>query len=120
MMRGSNHTGMRQFNERIVLQAIRHHGAIAKADLARVTQLPAQTVAIIVGRLIEDGLLLKQARVHGKIGQPSVPLALNPDGAFSLCPGSGRRIAATAHPVLPAQGHFPQTRFSLKVIYNHP
>ncbi len=27
-MRGSNHVGMRQFNERTVLQAIRHHGAI--------------------------------------------------------------------------------------------
>jgi DNA-binding MarR family transcriptional regulator len=57
-MRGSNHNGMRQFNERIVLQAIRHHGAIAKADIARLTQLSSQTVAIIVARLIDDGLLL--------------------------------------------------------------
>ena len=31
-VRGSNHAGMRQFNERIVLQAIRLHGATAKAD----------------------------------------------------------------------------------------
>ena len=38
-MRGSNHMGMRQFNERIVLQAIRHHGAIPKADLARMHRL---------------------------------------------------------------------------------
>lgn len=91
MMRGSNHNGMRQFNERIVLQAIRHHGAIAKADLARLTQLSTQTVAIIVSRLMDDGLLLKQARVRGKIGQPSVPLSLNPDGAFSLGLQVGRR-----------------------------
>ena len=28
-MRGSNHTGMRQFNERTVLRAIRHEGASA-------------------------------------------------------------------------------------------
>ena len=90
-MRGSNHSGMRQFNERIVLQAIRHHGAIAKADLARLTQLSTQTVAIIVSRLMDDGLLLKQERVRGKIGQPSVPLSLNPDGAFSLGLQVGRR-----------------------------
>jgi predicted NBD/HSP70 family sugar kinase len=90
-MRGSNHTGMRQFNERIVLQAIRHHGAIAKADIARLTQLSSQTVAIIVSRLIDDGLLLKQDRVRGKIGQPSVPLSLNPDGAYSLGLQVGRR-----------------------------
>lgn len=90
-MRGSNHVGMRQFNERIVLQAIRHHGAIPKADLARLTQLSTQTVAIIVGRLLDDGLLLKQDRVRGKIGQPSVPLSLNPQGAFSVGIQVGRR-----------------------------
>ena len=57
-MRGSNHTGMRQFNERIVLQAIRHHGALPKADLARMTHLSTQAVSIIVGRLMDDGLLI--------------------------------------------------------------
>jgi len=91
LMRGSNHNGMRQFNERIVLQAIRHHGAMAKADLARLTQLSTQTVSIIVDRLLGDDLLLKQDRVRGKIGQPSVPLSLNPDGAFSLGLQVGRR-----------------------------
>lgn len=90
-MRGSNHVGMRQFNERTVLQAIRHHGAIPKADLARLTQLSTQTVAIIVGRLLDDGLLVKQDRVRGKIGQPSVPLSLNPQGAFSVGIQVGRR-----------------------------
>jgi predicted NBD/HSP70 family sugar kinase len=91
LMRGSNHTGMRQFNERIVLQAVRHHGAMAKADLARLTQLSTQTVSIIVNRLEGEGLLVKQERVRGKIGQPSVPMALNPDGAFSLGLQVGRR-----------------------------
>ncbi len=91
LMRGSNHSGMRQFNERIVLQAIRHHGAIAKADLARLTQLSNQTVSIIVNRLLDDGLLVKQGRVRGKIGQPSVPMSLNPEGAFSLGLQVGRR-----------------------------
>ena len=117
MMRGSNHTGMRQFNERIVLQAIRHHGAIAKADLARVTQLSAQTVAIIVGRLIEDGLLIKQAPVRGKIGQPSVPLALNPDGAFSLGLQVGRRSLEVV--VADFLGH-PRHRLQFHYLYPDP
>ncbi len=91
LMRGSNHNGMRQFNERIVLQAVRLQGAIPKADLARLTQLSTQTVSIIVNRLEADGLLVKQDRIRGKIGQPSVPLALNPDGAFSLGLQVGRR-----------------------------
>ena len=90
-MRGSNQQGMRLFNERIVLQAIRLHGAIPKADLARLTQLSTQTVSIIVDRLLDDGLLIKQDRVRGKIGQPSIPVSLNPEGAFSLGVQVGRR-----------------------------
>jgi len=89
--RGSNHVGMRQFNERVVLQAIRLHGALPKAEIARVTHLTAQTVQLIIGRLEGDGLVLKQAPVRGKVGQPSVPMALNPDGAYSIGIKIGRR-----------------------------
>jgi len=35
--RGSNQIGMRQYNERIVLRAIRLHGALPQAGLARLT-----------------------------------------------------------------------------------
>ena len=49
--RGSNHVGMRQFNERVVLQAIRLNGSLAKADIARLTRLTPQTVQIIIARL---------------------------------------------------------------------
>ena len=89
--RGSNHVGMRQFNERVVLQAIRAHGSLPKADLARLTGLTAQTIGLITTRLEEDDLLLRHEPVRGRIGQPSVPLALNPDGAFSIGIKIGRR-----------------------------
>jgi len=89
--RGSNQVGMRQFNERVILQAIRLHGSLPKADLARLTGLTAQTIGLITARLEEDGLLIRQERVRGRIGQPSVPLALNPDGAFSVGIKIGRR-----------------------------
>ncbi|MES3020189.1 MAG: ROK family transcriptional regulator [Pseudomonadota bacterium] len=89
--RGSNQTGMRQFNERVVLQAIRLNGSMPKADLARLTALSTQTVSLIINRLFDDGLVVKLAPVRGKIGQPSVPIALNPDGAFSIGVKIGRR-----------------------------
>lgn len=88
---GSNQVGMRQFNERIVLQAIRLHGPLAKADVARLTRLSMQTASMIVDRLIGDGLLVKQARVRGRIGQPSVPIALRPEGAYTIGIKVGRR-----------------------------
>lgn len=91
--RGSNHVGMRQFNERVVLQAIRLNGSLPKADLARLTGLTAQTIGLITTRLADDQLVIKQERTRGRIGQPSVPLALNPDGAFAIGIKMGRRSA---------------------------
>ncbi len=89
--RGSNHVGMRQYNERVVLQALRLHGSLPKAELARQTGLTAQTIGLITTRLEEDGLILRDAPVRGRIGQPSVPLRLNPDGAFAIGIKVGRR-----------------------------
>ena len=91
--RGSNQVGMRQFNERVVLQALRAHGPAPKAALARLTGLTAQTIGLITARLDEDGLLVRQSPVRGRVGQPSVPLALNPDGAFAIGIKVGRRSA---------------------------
>lgn len=89
--RGSNQIGMAQFNERIVLQAIRLHGSMPKADLARLTKLSTQTVSLIINRLLENGLVLKLAPLRGKVGQPSVPIVLDPNGAFFIGIKIGRR-----------------------------
>lgn len=89
--RGSNSVGLGQFNERVVLQAIRLHGPLAKAGIARLTHLTAQTVQIIIARLEAEELVLRGDPVRGKVGQPSVPMALNPDGGFSIGIKIGRR-----------------------------
>jgi len=88
---GSNQVGMRQYNERIVLQAIRLHGPLPKADVARLTRLSTQTASVIINGLLADGLVMKQERLRGRVGQPSVPIALNPDGAFTFGIKVGRR-----------------------------
>lgn len=89
--RGSNQIGMSQFNERVVLQTIRLHGPMPKADLARLTNLSTQTISLIINRLLEEGFVLKLEALRGKVGQPSVPIALDPDGAFSIGIKIGRR-----------------------------
>ena len=89
--KGSNHVGMRQFNERVVLQAIRLHGPTAKAELARLTNLSTQTIGLIIARLLEDDLVVKGKPQRGRVGQPSIPISLNPDGAFSVGIKVGRR-----------------------------
>ncbi|WP_245637980.1 ROK family transcriptional regulator [Hydrogenophaga taeniospiralis] len=84
---------MRQFNDRVVLQALRVHGSCPKAELARLTGLTAQTIGLITARLDEDQLLTREAPVRGRVGQPSVPIGLNPDGAFAVGIKIGRRSA---------------------------
>jgi predicted NBD/HSP70 family sugar kinase len=82
---------LRQYNERVVLQAIRLHGALPAAAIARITHLTPQTVSQISRRLLDDGLLAKGELMRGKVGQPSVPLALAPDGAYAIGIKIGRR-----------------------------
>ena len=90
---GASQTGLRAHNERLVLSLIRRHESLSKADIARRTRLSPQTVSVIMRALEKDGLLQRGAPVRGKVGQPSIPMALNPDGVFSVGLKIGRRSA---------------------------
>lgn len=90
---GSNQLGMKQHNEKLVIDVVRRMQAVSKADITRITKLSAQTITIIANRLIEEGLLNKGETVRGKVGQPSVLLELNPQGALSIGVKLGRRTS---------------------------
>ncbi len=90
-LRGSNQSGMRAHNERLVLSLVRRDGALAKSDIARITGLSAQTVSVIMRGLEADGLLARGEPIRGRIGQPSVPMSLAADGAFFFGLKIGRR-----------------------------
>jgi predicted NBD/HSP70 family sugar kinase len=91
--RGTNQQGVRLYNERLALALIRREGPLPKAEIARLTGLSPMTTTTIMNRLDSDGLLLRQDKVRGRVGQPSTPYALNPEGSFSLGLKIGRRSA---------------------------
>jgi predicted NBD/HSP70 family sugar kinase len=91
LSRGTTQSGVRLYNERLVLSLIRLHGSLPKAEMARLTGLSAQTVSVIVRQLEADGLLKRLAPQRGKVGQPLVPFELSPDGAFAIGLKVGRR-----------------------------
>jgi predicted NBD/HSP70 family sugar kinase len=91
--RGTNQSGMRDHNERAVLSLVRRHGSLSKSDISRMTSLSAQTASVIMRQLEKDGLLERGEPQRGKIGQPSIPMSLNPDGAYFLGLKIGRRSA---------------------------
>ena len=91
LSRGTNQSGTRLYNERLLLSLARRHRSLPKAEMARLTGLSPQTVSVIANRLEAEGLLVRQQLQRGRVGQPSVPYALNPDAAFSLGLKIGRR-----------------------------
>ncbi|MFS8048424.1 ROK family transcriptional regulator [Rhizobium sp. BR 314] len=90
---GANQLGVRAHNERLVLSLVRRHSALSKADIARRSGLSAQTVSVIMRALEKDGLLSRDAPVRGRVGQPSIPMRLNPDAVLSFGVKIGRRSA---------------------------
>ena len=79
---GSNQSRVRDYNERLVLSLVRRHGSLAKSQIARRSGLSAQTVSVIMRSLEKDGLLLRGKPQRGQVGQPSIPMSLNPNGVF--------------------------------------
>lgn len=90
---GSNQIGVKQFNERLILDIISTSQGLSKAEVTRITGLSAQTVTTIVNRLISEGFLKKGGLIKGKVGQPSTTIELNNDGALAIGIKIGRRSA---------------------------
>ncbi len=88
---GTNQTGVRLYNERLILSLMRRRRHLSKIEVARQTGLSVQTASAIVNQLQADGLLRRETPQRGKVGQPTVPFSLDPEGAFSLGLKIGRR-----------------------------
>jgi predicted NBD/HSP70 family sugar kinase len=81
---GTNLERAADYNQRIVLQAIRVGEEITRAELATITGLTAPTIANITRRLLDLGLIAEAGRRFGLRGQPALRLCVNPDGCFSI------------------------------------
>ena len=88
---GADQAGVRLYNERLILSLVRRFGRLSKVEVARLTGLSVQSTSAIMNRLRVDGLLRREAPLRGRVGQPTVPASLDPEGAFSLGLKIGRR-----------------------------
>jgi predicted NBD/HSP70 family sugar kinase len=83
-LRGTNQEFGRPYNRRIVLETIRLHAPITRADIARRVGLTTQTVANIVREIEEQGFIVaSRAEPKGR-GYPAATLAVNPEGGFAI------------------------------------
>lgn len=88
---GSNSVNIRQFNERVILAALRRLGEASKADLARYAQLTNNAAGQIVRELEQQSLIRTLGKRAGSRGQPATLLTLNPEGAYAIGVTIGRR-----------------------------
>lgn len=114
---GINQSGVRAYNERLLLSVLQRNGALPGSDLARRTGLSPQTTSVILRKLEQDGLLHKGVPVKGKgkVGKPSVPFDIHPNGVFSVGLKIGRRSADLL--ILDLKG---QVRRQLRKTYDYP
>ncbi len=89
--KGTNQVAVRGYNERLVLQLVREHGALTKAEATRATRLSANATSVIFRSLENKGLLVRGEPIRGRIGQPSTPLRINPDAHHYVALKIGRR-----------------------------
>lgn len=83
-LKGTNQELGRPFNRRIVLEAIRLQGPVARTEIAHHVGLTVQTVSTIVRELEEDGFILSsRAQPKGR-GVPPTSLIVNPEGGFAV------------------------------------
>lgn len=81
---GTNLLHAKSHNRRAILDAVRRHDALSRAEITRITNLSAQTVSNLVAELEEGGLLIAGEPVRQKRGQPARPYRLNPEGGYAI------------------------------------
>ncbi|MCG8707173.1 ROK family transcriptional regulator [Brenneria sp. 4F2] len=82
---GTNLEHARAHNRRVIIETIRLHGELTRAELARLTALTPQTVSNIVAELQQADILAAHSprKAQGR-GQPAIPITLNPVSAWSI------------------------------------
>ncbi len=88
---GADQSGVRLYNERLALSLVRRFGQLSKIEVARMTGLSVQSTSTIMNRLRAEGLLRREAPLRGRVGQPTVPVSIDPEGAFAFGLKIGRR-----------------------------
>jgi predicted NBD/HSP70 family sugar kinase len=81
---GTNLDQGHAYNRRLILEAIRVHGALSRADLTRLTGLAPQTISNLSATLAEAGLVVAERRSGSGRGQPPTDLRLNPRGGYAF------------------------------------
>lgn len=81
---GMNAVSIRSYNERLMLSLLLQSEGLSRMEIGQKTGLSAQTVSVLVRSLEQEGFVTQGEAKKGRIGPPTIPLSLNPTGAYSV------------------------------------
>ncbi|MFT4211040.1 MAG: ROK family transcriptional regulator [Microbacterium sp.] len=83
--RGTNLLRMGDYNQRVVIDAVRRAGGkMSRVALSKATGLSAQTVSNICRRLIDQGVIAESGKESSRPGKPRTLLELNADSLYAI------------------------------------
>lgn len=104
MRRGANLPRIGDFNQTVVLDAIRRAPqGLSRVEMAASTGLSAQSVTNICRRLLDSGLVQEVGKHNVGPGKPRTILKLNPGGQFAV--GVHLDPTVTTYVLLDLEGH---------------
>ncbi|MFC7099175.1 ROK family transcriptional regulator [Nonomuraea rubra] len=84
MQQGTNLPKVGSYNRAVVLEAIQASGGISRVQIAAVTGLTAQTVSVIVRRLLEEGLVVEDGSAPSSGGKPRTILRVDARAGYAV------------------------------------
>ncbi|MEV4807571.1 ROK family transcriptional regulator [Nonomuraea sp. NPDC049421] len=84
MQQGTNLPKVGSYNRAVVLEAIQASDGISRVQVASVTGLTAQTVSVIVRRLLEEGLVVEDGSAPSRGGKPATILRVDAGAGYAV------------------------------------
>src|ERR1039458_6750811 len=84
MFSGTNLPKVGSYNINVVISAIQSSDGTSRVEVAKQTGLTAQTVSVIVRRLIKEGIVQESGSVPSTGGKPRKTLRINPTSAYAV------------------------------------
>ncbi|SEG90522.1 Sugar kinase of the NBD/HSP70 family, may contain an N-terminal HTH domain [Nonomuraea solani] len=84
MQQGTNLPKVGSYNQAVVLEAIQASDGISRVQIAAVSGLTAQTVSVIVRRLLEEGLVVEDGSAPSSGGKPRTILRVDAGAGYAV------------------------------------
>ncbi|WP_202080868.1 ROK family transcriptional regulator [Caldalkalibacillus salinus] len=75
---------MKQMNKTLILDIIRTHGPISRAEIAKMTKLTPPTVTNLVKDLLSTGMVVEGERMNSTGGRKAINLQINPTAYYVI------------------------------------